>query len=520
MRHLPVNIIFTFFCVCAPQEEVAGYREQYQIEVQGVEPPNPITKFEEGLFPPEVMEVIRKKNFQQPTSIQAQTWPVVLQGRDLVGIAQTGTGKTMAYILPAILHIKNQAPLKSSEGPIALVVAPTRELVQQIHQVAQEFTSAHHLRSVCLYGGANRAPQVTGLNRVHVVQAMIIMFNSETTRVNVIGAHLVIATPGRLIDMMESCITNLERCSYLVLDEADRMLDMGFEPQVRAIMEQTRKDRQTLMWSATWPTEIRKLASDFLSPDTVQVNIGSTDRLRANHNIAQHVEVCEEHEKREMLLKTVQRHSSSKMLIFAQTKKKVDWLVRLLQGFSYVTLKPSHVEPNIPGKMFPLVKQGLDVSDIEVVINFDFPNVAEDYIHRIGRTGRVDKQGLAYTLFTPENQGLAAELVHIMEEAGQNPPESLVTLAENATPTRDVAILIFQPPYVLAGSRQGYKRNDSYSSGPRRFNSYGNYNNNRRNYNNNYNDGYKSNYRPRRPSNNNRNWEDNFGGGRSYNQEY
>ncbi|KAG8314429.1 putative ATP-dependent RNA helicase ddx17 [Homalodisca vitripennis] len=178
------------------------------------------------------------------------------------------------YILPAIVHINNQPPVNYGDGPVVLILVPTRELAQQIQQVAADFGSSTRVRNTCIYGGAPKGPQARDLEQ---------------------GVEIVIATPGRLIDFLERGQTNLRRCTYLVLDEADRMLDMGFEPQIRKIIEQIRPDRQVLMWSATWPKEVRALAEDFLI-DYIQLNIGSLT-LAANHNILQIVEVCQEHEK-------------------------------------------------------------------------------------------------------------------------------------------------------------------------------------------------------------------------------
>lgn len=254
--------------------EVEQYRRSKEITVDGRDVPHPIQHFHEANFPDYVMQGIENQGYDSPTAIQAQGWPIAMSGKDMVGIAQTGSGKTLAYILPAIVHINNQHPISRGDGPIALVLAPTRELAQQIQQVANEFGSSSYVRNTCIFGGAPKGPQARDLER---------------------GVEIVIATPGRLIDFLEKGTTNLQRCTYLVLDEADRMLDMGFEPQIRKIIEQIRPDRQTLMWSATWPKEVRKLASDFLN-DYVQINIGSL-QLSANHNILQIVDVCQEHEK-------------------------------------------------------------------------------------------------------------------------------------------------------------------------------------------------------------------------------
>lgn len=227
-------------------------------------------------------------------------------------------GKTLAYILPALVHISYQEKLKRGEGPIALVLAPTRELAQQIQSVATDFGRRIGIRNTCVFGGAPKRPQQNDLQR---------------------GSEIVIATPGRLIDFLQSEITNLKRCSYLVLDEADRMLDMGFEPQIRKIIEQIRPDRQVLMWSATWPKEVKNLAEEFLN-DYVQINIGSMN-LSANQNILQIVDVCDEHEKDEKLVKLlseIQTDRESKTIIFGETKKKVDDIKYFLMKHNFRAL--------------------------------------------------------------------------------------------------------------------------------------------------------------------------------------
>lgn len=254
--------------------DVDIFRQENQITLKGDKIPNPIQHFEEGNFPDYVMQGIRKQGFNEPTAIQAQGWPIAMSGQNMVGIAQTGSGKTLGYILPAIVHINSQQPLNRGDGPIALILAPTRELAQQIQTVVNDFGSLSYVRNTCIFGGAPKGSQARDLER---------------------GVEICIATPGRLIDFLERGTTNLRRCTYLVLDEADRMLDMGFEPQIRKIIEQIRPDRQVLMWSATWPKEVRNLAEEYLTTYT-QLNIGSLT-LSANHNILQIVDVCQEHEK-------------------------------------------------------------------------------------------------------------------------------------------------------------------------------------------------------------------------------
>lgn len=286
------------------------YLRKNEITVKGDSIPPPSFEFSEGGFPPYVMDEICKQGFERPTAIQAQGWPIALSGRDMVGIAQTGSGKTLAYVLPAVVHINNQPRLEHGDGPIALILAPTRELAQQIQQVANDFGSCTRVNNTCIFGGAPKGPQIRDLER---------------------GVEIVIATPGRLIDFLERGVTNLKRCTYLVLDEADRMLDMGFEPQIRKIIEQIRPDRQVLMWSATWPKEVRMLAEEFLH-EYIHLNIGSLN-LSANHNILQIVDVCEEFEKEQKLLKLLAEIASeneTKTIVFVETKRRVDEITRAI----------------------------------------------------------------------------------------------------------------------------------------------------------------------------------------------
>lgn len=247
-------------------EEVKALSTKYEISLVGNESHiyPPLALFSEAGLPDYVMSEMTRQGFTQPTGIQAGGFPIVLSGRNLVGIAKTGSGKTLAYIIPALIHLKHQNPVKPGEGPIALVLAPTRELAQQIQNVANEFGLKCKISNTCIFGGAPKANQMRDLAK---------------------GVDICIATPGRLIDFLERNVTNLKRCTYLVLDEADRMLDMGFEPQIKKIMSQIRSDRQVLMFSATWPKEVKNLAEEYLN-DYVQINIGSLN-LSANQNILQ-----------------------------------------------------------------------------------------------------------------------------------------------------------------------------------------------------------------------------------------
>ncbi|XP_077426023.1 putative ATP-dependent RNA helicase DDX5 [Vanacampus margaritifer] len=435
-------------------QEVEQYRRSKEITVKGRECPKPIIRFHEAAFPNYVMDVIMKLNWVEPTPIQAQGWPVALSGKDMVGIAQTGSGKTLAYLLPAIVHIQHQPFLEHGDGPICLVLAPTRELAQQVQQVAAEYGRASRLKSTCIYGGAPKGPQIRDLER---------------------GVEICIATPGRLIDFLECGKTNLRRCTYLVLDEADRMLDMGFEPQIRKIVDQIRPDRQTLMWSATWPKEVRQLAEDFLK-DYVQINIGAL-QLSANHNILQIVDVCNDMEKEDKLLRLLEEIMSekeNKTIIFVETKRRCDEITRRMRRDGWPAMgihgDKSQQERDWVLNEFrygkapiliatDVASRGLDVEDVKFVINFDYPNSSEDYIHRIGRTARSQKTGTAYTFFTPNNMKQASDLISVLREANQAINPKLIQMAEDRGGRG-------------RGGRGGYKddRRDRYSGGGRRDN--------------------------------------------------
>jgi len=403
------------------EQEVVDFTTKNQITVQGRDVPKPIRTFEEASFPDYLLSELKKANFERPTAIQSQGWPVALRGRDLIGLAETGSGKTLSFLLPCIVHINAQPLLERGDGPIVLVLAPTRELAVQIQNECIKFGSSSKIQNTCVYGGVPKGFQIRDLQK---------------------GVEICIATPGRLIDMLESRKTNLRRVTYLVLDEADRMLDMGFEPQIRKILEQIRPDRQTLMWSATWPREVQSLAKEFLK-DPIQINVGSMT-LSANHNVTQIVDVCQDVEKRSKLLKLLaQLMDGSKIIIFTETKKGADQLTRQLRTDGWPALaihgdksqsERDWVLNEFKNGKNPIMiatdvaARGLDVKDIKYVINYDFPSSMEQYVHRIGRTGRAGAVGTAYTFFTPNNSKLAFELVGILSEAGQQVPPQLASM--------------------------------------------------------------------------------------------
>ncbi|CAL8098813.1 unnamed protein product [Calicophoron daubneyi] len=411
-----------------PESEINSFRMEYKMTISGTDIPRPIMSFSELTLPDYITSVIMRNGWQKPTPIQAQGLPMALSGRDVVGIAQTGSGKTASFVIPALVHIAAQPRLQRGDGPICLIMVPTRELAQQVLEVAHQFATAAGYRTMCFYGGASRAPQLRELQR---------------------GAEICIATPGRLIDFIKGQRKLLSRVTYMVLDEADRMLDMGFEPQIRKIVAFVRPDRQTLMWSATWPREVQSLARDFLS-NYIQVNIGSV-ALHANPNIHQIVEIVDEWNKEQRLIELLTMFGRCRCLIFAETKRKTDQITYTLRrrGFMVGAMHGDKQQRDREmtlanfkdGRVNILVatdvaSRGLDIDDIEYVVNFDFPNQSEDYIHRIGRTARSNKKGTAYTFFTSKNMRQARDLIDILEEAGQEINPELYQMAGISNATR------------------------------------------------------------------------------------
>ncbi|TKR89668.1 hypothetical protein L596_013734 [Steinernema carpocapsae] len=406
-----------------PQQEIDDWIMANQVTLKGIDIPRPVFQFSEVGFPEKIAKRLEKA-YEKPSVIQSISWPIAMSGQDVISVAKTGSGKTLGFILPSILHTLKQQKRQFREGPSVVVLLPTRELAQQVEAVAREFCFDMGLSVACVFGGANRNPQAQKLER---------------------GVDMVIATPGRLNDFLTSGVTNLRRCTYLVLDEADRMLDMGFEPQIRQIISQIRPGRQTMMFSATWPKEVRALAADF-QKNAAFLNVGSLE-LAANHNITQKVEVMEHNAKLSKLISLageLAKEGHPKTLIFTETKSQADFLTRRLRHESVPALAihgdKSQSERDWVLRDFKdgrtsvliatnVVARGLDVDGIKYVINYDFPKNFEDYIHRIGRTGRRDNKGTSITFMTSEDAPRAGDLVKVMEEANQEIPEDLRELA-------------------------------------------------------------------------------------------
>ncbi|XP_052007477.1 probable ATP-dependent RNA helicase DDX43 [Xyrauchen texanus] len=386
--------------------------------------PSPVCTFKEAFVHyPGIMENIVRVGFQKPTPIQSQAWPIILKGIDLIGIAQTGTGKTLAYLLPGFIHMDEQpVPRDKREGPGMLVLTPTRELALQIEAECSKY-SYKGFKSVCIYGGADRRAQIKLVTS---------------------GVDIVIATPGRLNDLQMNELINLRFITYLVLDEADRMLDMGFEPQIMKIILDIRPDRQTIMTSATWPTGVRRLAKSYLK-DPMMVYVGTLD-LAAVNTVQQTVLFVQEEEKKAYVFDFIhQMEPLDKVLIFVGKKIKADDLSSdlCLQGVAVQSLhgdreqcdREEALQDFKDGRVRILVatdlaSRGLDVHDITHVFNYDFPRNIEEYVHRIGRTGRAGRSGASVTLVTREDWKMASELITILERSGQDVPEELVMMAE------------------------------------------------------------------------------------------
>eukprot|EP00434_Breviolum_minutum_P044853 symbB.v1.2.040112.t2/scaffold6998.1/size13989/2 len=381
-----------------------------------------------------VLEYLKSLGFSKPTAIQSMAWPSALKGADLVGLAETGSGKTLAYLLPAMMHVQRVKSTRSNgTGPIALVLAPTRELVMQIQWEAFRLGELLQIRDAVAYGGVPRRGQQQELRR---------------------GVELLIATPGRLMDFVNTKVTSLERVSYFVVDEADRMLDMGFEPQMRQVVSSLPTQRQTLMWSATWPSSIQDLVKDFCKEDPMKISIGM-DEARANPNVVQDIRMVTELEKKHAFFNWLQEVSpvgkpAPRILIFIDTKKGAHALCRELRyeqfaageihGDKDQTERDAMLHNFRKGKCQILVatdvaQRGLDIKDVDYVVNYTMPNTIEDYIHRIGRTGRAGATGIAVSFFSCDFRAsdkvrFARRLVKVIEEAKQEVPEALQRFSE------------------------------------------------------------------------------------------
>ena len=428
---------------------VASFRAEHAIKVAEPDPPDPVMRFEDAPFARRLVQALLKQGYEAPTPIQAQAWPLAVRGRDVVAVAKTGSGKTCGFLLPALhLILKRGAcaapDMEMVDGrfrpaavvPSAFVLAPTRELAIQIGDECGKFCPAAGAKTVTLYGGASKGDQLRALRT---------------------GADVIVATPGRLNDFLApppgfSAPVRATNASYVVLDEADRMLDMGFEPQIRKILRMCPSARQTLMFTATWPEAVRKIAEQFTKPDAAHVRIGDGgERLTANRSVAQTVEVLDEDAKLDRAVAVLKKHlggenAGARGIVFCGTKRRCDFIDRKIKAAGLRSAGAIHGDKDQAEREYALdlfrkgkapllvatdvAARGLDIPNIALVLVYDFPMQTEDYVHRIGRTGRAGAKGAAHCFFTEENAGQARELVRILEGAEQDVPDALREMAE------------------------------------------------------------------------------------------
>jgi ATP-dependent RNA helicase RhlE len=345
---------------------------------------------------PKILQAVNDAGYTEPTPIQVAAIPLVLEGHDVIGIAQTGTGKTAAFVLPILTKLADAMQNGQRRGPRALVVAPTRELVVQIEENVRAYAKHVPLRMATVFGGVSERPQIEALRS---------------------GVDLVVATPGRLIDLMDQRAANLSGVQFLVLDEADRMLDMGFLPPIRRIVKALPEKRQTLMFSASLSREIEQLTHQFQhSPKIVEIG----RRANPAETVTQFVYEVRPHLKPGLLLHLLADPKFDTVLVFTRTKHGADRIARRLEssGIKTGTIHSNRSQNQRlralkdfkSGVVRVLVAtdiaaRGIDVDGISHVVNFDFPMHSEDYVHRIGRTGRAHAIGDAISFITPEDHG-------------------------------------------------------------------------------------------------------------------
>jgi len=419
--------------------------EDIPVDATGEDVPNHIDSFSDIKMTEIISNNIALARYDKPTPVQKYAIPIIMARRDVMACAQTGSGKTAAFLVPILNQMYERGPQafngsntqrmygKRKQYPLGLVLAPTRELATQIYDESRKFAYRSRLRPCVVYGGSNVGDQMRDLDR---------------------GCHLLVATPGRLVDMLDRGKIGLEQCRFLVLDEADRMLDMGFEPQIRTIVENNGMpktgERQTLMFSATFPKEIQMLARDFLD-NYIFLAIGRVGST--SENITQKVVWVEENDKRSFLLDLLsaiqlsQPSPESLTLVFVETKKGADSLEEYLHhlGFPVTSIHGDRTQPEREAALrrfrsgqtpilvaTAVAARGLDIPHVKHVINFDLPSDVEEYVHRIGRTGRMGNLGTATSFFNDKNKNLVRDLLELLVETKQEVPAWLEDMAGEA----------------------------------------------------------------------------------------
>ncbi|MGH8040905.1 MAG: DEAD/DEAH box helicase [Rudaea sp.] len=358
---------------------------------------------------PALLRALAEQGYTAPTPIQSAAIPVALSARDLLAGAQTGTGKTAAFALPLLqrLFVENPAPAGGKRRPRALILTPTRELAAQVHESLRGYAKFLHLHSTTIFGGVGMGSQMDALRR---------------------GVEVLVATPGRLIDHMQRRTVDLSGIEILVLDEADRMLDMGFLPAIRRILGALPKQRQTLLFSATFADEIKQIATQFMR-DPAEIQVAARNSVVAT--ITHCVHPVDAARKRDLLLHLLSQDSRRQTLVFSRTKHGADKLCKFLDASGLRTAaihgnksqgaRTKALKEFKNGKITVLVAtdiaaRGLDIDQLPIVVNFDLPMVAEDYIHSIGRTGRAGAEGLAVSLVAPEEGRLLRDIKRLLKQ--------------------------------------------------------------------------------------------------------
>ncbi|KFH47596.1 ATP-dependent RNA helicase-like protein [Hapsidospora chrysogenum ATCC 11550] len=433
-----------FGAIDDPSKQHTGINfEKYDdipVEASGRDVPEPTLQFTSPPLDEHLIRNIELAHYKVPTPVQKYSIPIVSGGRDLMACAQTGSGKTGGFLFPILSQafLNGPSPLPAGAGgsfgrqrkafPTSLILAPTRELVSQIYEESRKFAYRSWVRPCVVYGGADIGSQLRQIER---------------------GCDLLVATPGRLVDLLERGRISLCNIKYLVLDEADRMLDMGFEPQIRRIVEGEDMpgvaDRQTLMFSATFPRDIQMLARDFLK-DYVFLSVGRVGST--SENITQRVEYVEDVDKRSVLLDILHTHAGGLTLIFVETKRMADTLCDFLinQNFPATSIHGDRTQREREraleffrnGRCPILVAtavaaRGLDIPNVTHVVNYDLPTDIDDYVHRIGRTGRAGNTGIATAFFNRGNRGVVRDLLELLKEANQEVPSFLETVARESS---------------------------------------------------------------------------------------
>lgn len=388
--------------------------------------------FDELPLADEILDALDSMNFEQCTPIQEKTIPVLLEGKDLIGVAQTGTGKTAAYLLPVLnkLHTGNYP----KDAINCVIMSPTRELAQQIDQQVEGFAYFQPISSVAVYGGND------GMR-----------FEQERKGLS-LGADIIIATPGRLISHIATGNVDLSKVSFFILDEADRMLDMGFYDDIMKIVSYLPKERQTVMFSATMPENIQKLAKSILS-NPVEIKIAVS---KPAENIKQIAYICYEDMKQRIIEKILKEENLDKAIVFASSKLKVKEMARILSkcGLDVGAMHSDLTQAERDEIMYnfkngkinilvatDIISRGIDIDDIQMVINYDVPRDSEDYVHRIGRTARANRTGQAITLVCPQDFksfnkiekliGTSIEKPKLPENCGKSPEYTIENGKEN-----------------------------------------------------------------------------------------